>query len=76
MYYRNDLSSAIQVQSSFFSHSLIAVFSISTFCKEDSDEIKELGIQAEKKVFSGEGRMRGWDFESIQKDVKLMVPTD
>lgn len=60
----------------FFSHSLIAVFSISTFCKEDSDEIKELGIQAEKKVFSGEGRMRGWDFESIQKDVKLMVPTD
>lgn len=50
----------------FFSHGLIAVFLISTFYKEDNDEIKKLKIQAEKKeVSSGEGRIWGWDFESI-----------
>lgn len=39
-------------------------------------ESKNSGYRPKKEVFSGEGRMRGWDFESIYTDEELMVPND
>lgn len=53
------LPSAIQVQYIPISlPSLFAVLSVPTFWREDNGEVKELGIQGERRISSGEGRMR------------------